>query len=391
MLQALVNLLLLVASTLASYFGLGLVLLWIAPELGMSLKVPHYFPRPAMVAHQLALPSDKASPHIALLGDSYAAGTGDWMASVSSMHEPYYSGSIIEAQTGRLVISYGKPGASNPDAMVEVVAEINNTAGCFFYDAPPKPDQLIVYFYEGNDLTDNIKNLNSLVMSSGGDAKSRKENEWIAALLDAKQASGSAKGCVSYINDTVYNLLKNLLRSLGFSNNDGSIYNKGTMPARGLAGTFPFPVPNQGPVVTLKDDEKRISVEIFRQSVARLQLSYPGTPIAVVYIPSPAAIYEVEGQEIELVSRGIPPVSYPVAKIWPRSSAICKEIELALGALGLKLFDATPGLRAKAREGLVHGPLDPVHLNKVGQVTLGQSVAGYLASQAPQGCQTVTN
>ena len=389
--KGLVNLLILVASTLVSYLALGFVVLWFGPELGMSLKVPHYFARPSMVAYQLGLASDKATPHIALLGDSYAAGTGDWMASVSSMQEPYYSGSVIEEQIDRRVISYARPGGSNADTLVETIAEIKKAHGCFLYGPPPQPQQLIVYFYEGNDLTDNMNDLKSLVMSQGGKASSRKASEWIAALLDAKQANGSSKGCISYINATIYNLAKNLLRSLGLSKNDGPTYNKSAISVRGSAANFSIPVPNQGPVVTLKDGERLLAVEIFRQSMFRLKMSYPGTPISVVYIPAPTSIYELEGNEIELRSIGIAPVSYPIAKIWPRSAAICKEIELALGELDLKLFDATPQLRAKARDGLLHGPQDPVHFNKAGQTVLGQAVAGYLASQAPQGCQTVTN
>src|SRR5689334_17503170 len=94
---------------------------------------------------------------VILLGDSYAQGAGDWLEEADpNRNGPFHSAHVIHDLTGRDVVTLGKGGASSVQAMAAIPAATlgNATHGLFLH--LPFPKLIIVYFYEGNDLTDNL-------------------------------------------------------------------------------------------------------------------------------------------------------------------------------------------------------------------------------------------
>src|SRR5262249_33732921 len=62
------------------------------------------------------------APHdyIALLGDSYAAGVGDWLLAGGGLADkPYHSANVIHDLTGRDVASFGRVNIGSAQAMVQ--------------------------------------------------------------------------------------------------------------------------------------------------------------------------------------------------------------------------------------------------------------------------------
>src|SRR5262249_48840003 len=110
------------------------------------------------------------SPHdyVALLGDSYAEGVGDWMLTAGGEKKnPFSSADVIHAQSGRDIVSFARAGASSADAMVLRVARILRGGRCYAFRSVEQPKRFVIYFYEGNDLDDNNTLIERIALERG--------------------------------------------------------------------------------------------------------------------------------------------------------------------------------------------------------------------------------
>ena len=98
--------------------------------------------------------------YVALLGDSYAQGVGDWLLQADpDAPASYGSAHVIHDLSGRDVLTFGRAGAGSFESMVsEPFRRFGEVAGSPWYRLDP-PSDAIVYFYEGNDLDDNLRTL----------------------------------------------------------------------------------------------------------------------------------------------------------------------------------------------------------------------------------------
>src|SRR5262249_29182796 len=112
---------------------------------------------------------------VLLLGDSYAQGYGDWLLEADpDRNGPFHSGHIIHKRSGREVIRWGQSGAGSAEAMAALPAMAYARTKDAWYLRLPKPHVAIVYFYEGNDLNDDMAFLERRVeKSDGGDLVDR--------------------------------------------------------------------------------------------------------------------------------------------------------------------------------------------------------------------------
>src|ERR1044072_8921892 len=151
---ALTNALLLIVSVGATWLVASFVIFrFLLPHLPLNLH-PH-FPDIAEVFAQTSKAATMPRDYIALLGDSYAEGQGDGLLAAAGDRAKFvHSAHVLHRLTGRDVVSLGLGGAGSVQAMVRQPARILE-GGCFLYPPLEPPRQIVVYFYEGNDLDEN--------------------------------------------------------------------------------------------------------------------------------------------------------------------------------------------------------------------------------------------
>ena len=94
---------------------------------------------------------------VLLLGDSHAQGFGDWLLETSpNRNGPFHSAHIIQKLSGRDVVALGVSGAGSAEGMAAFPAIAYAQADQAWYLRLPKPSVAVVYFYEGNDLNNNM-------------------------------------------------------------------------------------------------------------------------------------------------------------------------------------------------------------------------------------------
>jgi hypothetical protein len=82
--------------------------------------------------------------YVALLGDSYAEGYGDWLQQGGKRSGPFHSAHIIQQQTGRDVVSFGIGGAGSAEAMVLRPAAVLPSSKCSVFPTIDQPRQMFI-------------------------------------------------------------------------------------------------------------------------------------------------------------------------------------------------------------------------------------------------------
>jgi len=320
---------------------------------------------------------------VLLLGDSYAQGYGDWLLETNpNGNGQFHSGHVIQALTGRDVVTLGVSGAGSAEGIAAVPAVAYAHADQAWYLRLPKPAVAVVYFYEGNDLNNNLTFL-----------EHRIANPDAAGLVDRIDRSIAGYPAALFVDpgwSRHFPLWRFAVRMVQQAYRETT----GTTPAQApedpsvaaqadspnaveIAGrAAELPGHLQSPALELTQVDLERATLVFDRSLAFLQRLLPGTPVLVVYVPSPLSSYRLKGAEISS-QQYVPGAAthYPRARVSEYSNAGCALIRAATIGHGAGFLDLRPAILAASARGFVHGPRDFKHFNRNGMEALGQAVA----------------
>jgi hypothetical protein len=146
-------------SVVLTYLFLELVgFRFLLPQLPLKLHV--YLPREIRVLAQPSKRSTIPRDYIALVGDSYAYGYGDWLLETDGrFNRGFHSADVIHRATGRDVITFGAAGAGSLTGLVSApIGRLRYLQASWLY-VLAEPSVIVVYFYSGNDFDDNLTDL----------------------------------------------------------------------------------------------------------------------------------------------------------------------------------------------------------------------------------------
>ncbi len=380
--------------------------------------------------------------YIALVGDSNAEGLGDWLKDEIDANRlrfatpDYHSAHRIYRKTGRDVISFGVSGAGSLRGLVV------NPVSCFSYlnslkaFSLEKPEKILVYFYEGNDLIDNTRDFKALYWKKYDGSRIYETGyfkEFIERMiilktpildmdspwknfLFLKYLKKGLKNC----EEEVDRFAKKLRKRWGFAKKTKeteaakppSIPNALNAPIAPkklpVAKTEPPPpaiinkvivagqevvIPNhsQAPSMELTDEQTKLGLYVFEQSLLYLSEFFHDVPIGIVYIPSPLSSYELASPILSTAIHMGVGDRYDAPSIQRRSSEICREVEKIASSNHFEFLDSRKTIREASAKELLHGPRDWNHLNKKGYHALSEAVIkaffGLEPSSGSFGCE----
>jgi hypothetical protein len=394
---------------------------WLLVELVLFPAVIHRLPlalhgRIVNEAVRTLAQSSKAGPrperYIALVGDSYAAGEGDWRLSVDAGgNPPHHTAHLIHEATGRDVVSFGHAGAGSPRGLVtEPISQIDYLRGTLRF-AIDDPDEILLYFYEGNDLDDNLEHLARSYdprFEPGRPAARIPDPGLFARFLDEVVIDESTLGLKREAFRWPHNFY--VSRSLRWAftrwRESGSLpragprmpkprharpHGRGEHSAILVAGArLETPVDLQPPAPELTAEETRVALWVLEQSLRRTARRFEGSTLRVLYVPSVLLCYPLPEEPIRAQEdhhRADRAFAFDGAFLLERSDAVCGEVSAIAARLGLPFRDARPALRSAGAEQLIHGPRDWKHLNRAGYEALAPEALALLeAPGAGGGC-----
>jgi hypothetical protein len=377
--SALANTLLLVASLAVTYLVASFVIFrFLLPHLSFNLH-PH-FPDIAEVFAQTSKAGMVPRDAIALLGDSYAEGQGDGLLAANGDRAKFvHSAQVLHRLTGRDVISLGIGGAGSVQAMVRQPARIL-LGDCFLYPRLDPPRQIFVYFYEGNDLDENGY-IARLVAAQGPVTR-----ETIARYVAERYGAPPRFRCLTDLGETGFKMAHFLLTNA----ESFETLRKPSAHNQVLAGGAPHAAPAlQKPPVEMEPRAIEASLMVFDVSLEWLARNFASSAIAVVYLPSPAAIYRHADPSVDTYVRW--PLNEVQAlaadDIYAASQRTCGEIRRLTLAHQARFIDMRPALRAAAATTVIHGPQDWNHFNPDGYRVLGETLARTMNDTASTECR----
>jgi len=341
----------------------------------MPLQLRPQLPAAADILTQNSKAAFVPHDYVALLGDSYAEGIGDWLwQTQGNRNKPFHSANVIHDLTGRDVVSFGKGGAGSAEGIVERPAKAFLSSSCYLFPAIEPPRQIFIYYYEGNDVEDNL-NFENKVRSRYG----RVDADTIDRYMTEVYAARHPWDCHLELADTASRMVKFLyeyyvsgVQLFTCSAITGPAdFNKLTVNGR----TVMAPA-LQGPALGLSDDSIRSAMLVLDRSLTWLRQRFAGVPITVVYLPSPLSLYHFAGADVSYCV--VPVGRSAAANVGRNSDFISGLVQKSATGQGLDFIDARPALRALAANTVVNGPKDWDHLNEAGYRALGALVAAHV-------------
>ena len=374
---ALANALLLFVSIGVTWLVASFVIFrFLLPHLSLNLH-PH-FPDIAEVFAQTSKADIAPHDYIALLGDSYAEGQGDGLLAANGDRAKFvHSAHILHRLTGRDVVSLGLGGAGSVQAMVRQPARIL-LGDCFLYPRLEQPRHILVYFYEGNDLDENGY-IAGRVAAEGPITR-----ETIARYVVERDGAPPRFRCFTDLGETTFKMAHFLITNA----ESFETLRKPSQHNKVLSGGTPHPAPSlQKPPAEMEAGARDAALMVFDVSLEWLRENF-SSPVTIVYLPSPAAIYRHAEAAVDVYTRW--PLNevraLPVSEIYAASQRTCEQVRnLTLGR-GARFLDMRPVLRAAAAKAMIHGPRDWNHFNEAGYRVLGETLARETDGSASTEC-----
>lgn len=389
-------------------------LVYTTAEYGFLRAFPHIFPlawmqkfgEPEGVWPLLQSSKSNFYPrdYIALAGDSYAMGMGDAMyEKLPNARQPrFHSAHTIQDLTGRDVVTFGLPGSgsirgaiSNPVAGLRYLRKLVD-------EHFPDPKWIVLYFYEGNDLTENWMYYERTFLPEH-DATDYQNPEifdmYIRDVALGRQHLYLAADAANWKNRLFFSqfiyrvfseqVLGEKFYRKKYPDEFGLIYvpESRWVPRRTSNSvnhaiingqSVPLPDNLQGPSMDLSPEQLQHAVGTFSKALAWSRQYFPQTQFAVVYIPSVLSIYPLVGNEVDAQNYFSDNTRFDIASLEQRHAWIQSEIERVCHEQGVSFVDTTSDLRQAATIQTLHGPNDWNHFSRAGYQVLGESVVRQL-------------
>lgn len=310
-----------------------------------------------------------------VVGDSYGAGEGDEFLAGNNDYGIFHKLRERDHQN-YLVFARGGFGSINAAReLIQCMAFMNDSV---FFSKLEMPQKIVVLFYEGNDLNDNINHLAK--MGDAADLDNFVSDE-IETVLDPQRKLSIYLPIFRILADsgrTLGSHIKRLAKTGFKSHAHAGQVNPKPLAANYVAlaqGTSQVPIDPQSAAVELSSDAQRKALKAFFTAAKILKKHYPNSAIEIVYLPSVVTTYDwIDPVKIQSYQTS-GEVFTSTQENLRKSLRIRREIENFAKTNGYQFVDTTAKLRQLAQQTLVHGPIDWKHFNRQGN----QAVAGVLS------------
>ncbi len=355
------------------------------------LSAQHFFDKELLILPQYSKKSATPKDYIAIFGDSYAYGQGDWFYnSLSKIKPTYQTTHLLHEKTGRDVVSFGHQAASSVIGMIETPIsglKYINSLCCYKTD---DPKTILIFFYEGNDYYDNLKEFRFRYKANGWEQNKLNDEAYFSQFIEQQILNNNP----IYLKSDTHSSFENLIFSKvaatlaynavldikrgafdferkhasHFKKNNEITVNGEKIPVYEGLGAAP---------VYLRPDQIETALTIFKQSLMYAHKRFPDAKMALIYIPAPTSIYEFLKEDVDIGEK-ITQATYKANKIKALSQEMCNRIKDITIKENISFVDFSAEARLSAQKNVLHGPVDWEHLNETGYRLLAEKLLAVL-------------
>ena len=273
----------------------------------------------AQTSKRSLIPDD----YILILGDSNAIGKGEWfnesLNDRRNLWPDFHTAHILHNKLNVDVISFGGAGAGNLMNLVFSPITQFKYINSFGPYNLKKPKRILVIFDEGNDVSDNLKELNKLFLKKF-DTGRIYDNKYFRLFLDDvfqnnnpyEVSTSSLKRLI--FSRFLYKGIKDLFLENKYQENWQKLLksqkihklklnevntsyktSRHTILNIALVGSekWVFSNKNFRPPIELTDDDIKLGIYVFEQSLLYASEFFKGSKIDIVYLPSVTSSYNL--------------------------------------------------------------------------------------------------
>jgi hypothetical protein len=351
--------------------------------------------------------------YILVLGDSYAEGLGDWRLSIDENANPKFtSGHVLHDLSGRDVLGFGVRGGHPSFAYVTNMTRSFSGLNLYWGLEVEPPKDIVAFFFEGNDVNDEMFSLGYHYKNSGRDINRLYDEEYYRTYINELGDLGTQKSLSRWhflrnalLFDTMTKLVKFNYRLYQRDQlfNSRRVYRAASLQAKNTANAVlirgqstPYPDATVEPFAFHSADQIKKAGYVFKHSLAYTKSYFPKAKIWLVYIPAVATSYDHAKGKVVLRDRirfvdtekPGPRKSFTNAEIRGQSNKICNVIYEQSQELGVNFIDTRSAIRKAAGEiGPLHGPNDWGHFNKKGYTVLAEMIYRNMQGFKDRGCR----
>jgi len=334
--------------------------------------------------------------YVAIVGDSYAVGYGDlWLRAKrdSKFSTPeYHSGHFLHREIKKDVVVWGDGGRGHFRTLIsDAIGQFEYINSLWPYQLD-KPDIVLVYFYEGNDVWDNYQEMR-FFFSDNNNLDAILEPHFFQQQIKKKLLDNNPvidqKAILRNLIFTrsIINGFKNLMRNYVKNLIDIAPQDKRPPPiSKALIASkeYLLPVDIQAPPINLTKKEVELSLYGFEQAMLFFQNFFKSSEIKIIYIPSPLTSYNLVSKNVYYTgARDEKGLLAKSREIEENSSKVCQRVANVAKSLKVDFLDSRDSIREVAENNLIHGPIDWGHFNEKGYTALTNAIIQAFFSDAP--------
>jgi hypothetical protein len=344
--------------------------------------------------------------YLAIVGDSNVYGFGPWLYDNSwSMEQPSFATHhLLHALLKQDVVSFGYPGFGSLGSSLTMVSELQMLKNSWIWSRIEDPLEILFVFYEGNDLINNLHE----VEQRGLDLhtiESHTLDQKIANIITDEERK-LFESLVITDHSAAWNLFSGLMKNYyrkfyqkpkPDSSDIHSVPIDQLSISEELNGSKPINIANisgvqiplgycEGPALLLNEIEITLSLKISEHSLRYLRSNFPDSKISLIYLPSSLSIYDFGDCQISpaplvMMGKSRSGVFKPVDAT-ERNKLLRAEFLKISQKTGTDFWDTTDHLKEIASNQLLHGPRDPIHLNRAGYEAFTESILTFFKPQS---------
>ena len=375
----------------------------------IPLKFYGYLDRALLTLVQSSKNSVVPKDYIAILGDSYAAGLGEWLneeIKTNSLSNPDYGAAhILYNKLKRDVVNFGSGGTGSIEGLVSLPIVQLKSINSYSAFNLEKPNQILAFFFEGNDLEDNLRDLERFYKPKY-DMKKIYETKYFQEFLKNEIVENHPliRNVTVFDNLSFSSFLgKGLLNLFNKFWTEEDYYEKNwqilkikeklyqldlkkavhTHPAHliNIASVdnkkWVFNKRNMGASLELSGEEISLGVYVFEQSLEFMRKYFEDSKISIIYIPSTLSSYQLltlEESGLKKLKGFRSDYNLRLHTIKKRSKFICNKIEEIATKYNFGFLDAGKYIRRVTKKEILHGSVDQDHFNKKGYYVLSDGI-----------------
>lgn len=336
--------------------------------------------------------------HIALIGDSNVYGFGPWLYDNSwSMKQPSFATHhLLHKLLNKEIIAFGYPGHGNMGSCLSTISEYDLLSNSWIWPKLKLPSQVLVFFYEGNDLENNLHELEHRGfkdLQQNFNETETKIREIIAieeknlvsnwSYLDHSAfyniASGIFKNYKSkWFNSGPKKYIKEV-RLINKNQSEKSILGKTSKNTALISDRVIELGSSEGPALHLSKYETDIALEVSKQSFQMIQNYFNDSTVVIVYLPSSLSIYSFINDSVHPTTFSLDgkkrDTNFSHVDVIKRNDYLRRRVKSIAESLQIEFMDTTEQFKEFGKSTVLHGPRDPIHLNRNGYEKLAEILA----------------